>query len=169
MTATVEIAEAEAHDALGVFAVIEAAFGQDDEAKLVVALERERAIVLSLVAKRDGDLVGSCVFSRVRLEGGANARPAVALAPLAVAPAFQRQGLGALLVRDGLARLEGAGERLALVVGEPPYYGRFGFSSELAADIETPWNVGPALQALVFDGPPPGRCRAIYAAAFGAF
>lgn len=169
MTPKIEIAEPGPDDALGVLAVMCAAFGQNAEAELVAALAREGANLLTVVARLEGAVIGACVFSRIRFETEAGECPAVALAPLAVAPAFQRRGVGALLVRDGLARLAAAGEALILVVGEPSYYGRFGFSSDAAAQIETPWNVGPALQALALDGAPPCRGRAVYAAAFEAF
>ncbi|NIR60743.1 MAG: N-acetyltransferase, partial [Gammaproteobacteria bacterium] len=59
---------------------------QKDEADLIVALFREDAVVLSLVARLDGEVIGAVVFSRVRLETDDGEVPAVALAPLAVAP-----------------------------------------------------------------------------------
>jgi putative acetyltransferase len=129
VTPRVEIAEATAGDAPGVYAVTVAAFGQEDEAKLIVALAQEEAIVLALVARVEGRVAGAVVFSRVRLETPDGVAQGIALAPLAVAPALQRQGIGSSLVREGLGRLAAAGERVALVVGSPSYYGRFGSPS----------------------------------------
>jgi putative acetyltransferase len=166
MTPNVEIKEATAEDAQGVYAVTAAAFGGEDEAKLIVALAEEDAIVLALAAKLEGVVIGAVIFSRVRLEAADGASPAVALAPLAVAPAFQRRGLGSLLVREGLVRLAAMGERFALVLGDHSYYGRFGFAPQTAAMIDTPWN-GPHMQGLALGGAaPPAACRAVYAAAF---
>lgn len=168
MTPPVEVAPATADDALGVYAVLAAAFGSVVEPQLVVALHREDAVVLSLVARLEGMVVGSCVFSRVRLETVDGVRPAVCLAPVGVAPALQKCGIGLALILEGLARLKAKGETLVLVLGEPSYYGRFGFSAAAAAPIKTPWD-GPYQQALVLSGPPPGPCRAVYADAFGTF
>ncbi len=168
MTTPAEIAPATPEDALGAYATIAAAFGQRDEADLVVALLREDAALLTLVARFNGMVIGACVFSRVRLKTDEGAQqPAVALAPLAVQPAMQRCGVGSVLVRDGLLRLKTAGETFALVLGEPSYYGRFGFTAAAASPIKTPWD-GPYQQGLVLNGPPPGPARAIYADAFGA-
>jgi putative acetyltransferase len=168
MTSPAEIAPATPEDALGVYATIATAFGGKDEADLVVALLREDKVALMLVARFNDMVIGACVFSRVALESAEGSRAAVALAPLAVLPAMQRCGVGSVLVRDGLLRLKAAGETLALVLGEPSYYGRFGFTAAAAESIRTPWD-GPYQQALVLNGPHPGSCRAVYADAFGAF
>ena len=168
MSLPVEIGEASPDDELGVLAIVAAAFGRHDEARLVAALRQDGAIVLSLVAKLQGLVIGACVFSRVRLQSQAGEAPGVALAPLAVAPAFQTCGVGTRLVQVGLETLKARGEATVLVVGEPSYYGRFGFSSEAAGGVETPWDVGDYLQALALAGEPPGAGRAVYAAAFAA-
>lgn len=168
MTPPFEIAPATAEDALGVYAVLAAAFGGNIEPDLVVSLYREDAVVLTLAARLDGLVVGACVFSRVRLKSGSGVKPAVCLAPIGVAPALQKSGIGSALIVEGLTRLEAKGETLVLVLGDPSYYGRFGFSTAAAASIKTPWD-GPYQQALVLSGPHPGPCDAIYADAFGAF
>ena len=72
---------------------------------------------------------------------------ACVLAPLAVAPAFQKQGIAAALVRHSLKRLTEGGYDLVVVLGEPHYYGRFGFDPKLAEKLKTPYD-GPYLQAL---------------------
>ena len=72
---------------------------------------------------------------------------ACALAPLAVLPQRQRQGIGSALVREALKRLEEDRMDLVLVLGEPDYYGRFGFATDLAKRLTTPYD-GPYLQAL---------------------
>jgi putative acetyltransferase len=107
--------------------VNEAAFGRPNEADLVDALRRSGRILLSLVAVKGGEVVGTIVFSPVSIESESVCRGALALAPMAVTPALQRQGIGALLVRHGLEKLRIAGHSLVVVVGHPGYYPRFGF------------------------------------------
>jgi putative acetyltransferase len=128
------------HDAI--HAVIRAAFGQETEALLVERLRAGGDLVLSLVAEADG-IVGHVAFSRLSTEGGL----ATALAPVAVRPDRQRQSIGDALIREGLRRLAEAGEDLVLVLGDPAYYGRFGFTAEAAAPLKTPYD-GPYQQAL---------------------
>jgi len=65
---------------------------------------------------------------------------AVALAPMAVLPGHQRRGIGGRLVRHGLELLRGLGEKIAIVVGHPDYYPRFGFSTEKAHSLESPFS-----------------------------
>lgn len=66
------------------------------------------------------------------VDTAAGSIPAVALAPMAVLPGHQRQGIGGILVRNGLGRLRETGEQMVLVLGNPDYYPRFGFSAEKA-------------------------------------
>lgn len=106
--------------------VNEGAFGQPAEAGLVEALHRECAVVVSLVAEIAGAVVGHILFSPVEVESPAGKR-LVGLAPMAVAPELQRQGIGSLLVRAGLERCGAAGFDGVVVVGHPEYYLRFGF------------------------------------------
>nr|WP_272876799.1 GNAT family N-acetyltransferase [Neoroseomonas terrae] len=73
--------------------------------------------------------------------------PVAALAPLAVAAPARRQGLGAALVRAGLASCADAGAAAVLVLGDPAYYARFGFRRAEAV-TGAPWCGHPAFQAL---------------------
>jgi putative acetyltransferase len=113
-------------DGPGVRRVVEQAFGRVDEADLVDRLRLECAAGLSLVAEREGAIAGHIFFSPVTLEK-APTLAVMGLAPLAVAPAFQRQGVGALLVRRGLEACRRAGGLGVIVLGHPDYYPRFGF------------------------------------------
>lgn len=119
--------------------VNEAAFGTSEEADLVDALRTEGRVLLSLVAERDGTIVGHVLFSRMWIRTAGGRIDAVALAPVAVDPASQRQGIGSRLILDGLAALRERGERIVLVLGHPAYYPRFGFSSERAASLASPF------------------------------
>lgn len=122
-----------------------AAFGGNAEADLVDALRAEGDLLLSLVARTD-ELAGHLAFSPLSLSETPSVK-ACALAPLAVLPDYQRQGIGSALVEDALQRLADEGVDLVVVLGDPDYYSGFGFSTEAAANLRTPYD-GPHLQAL---------------------
>ena len=168
MTSELEIAPITPEDTLGVYAVIASAFGRKDEADLTVDLYREDAAVLALAARVDDAVIGACVFSRATIETEDGARSAALLAPLAVAPALQRCGVGTGLVAEGLSLLGLAGERIVLVLGDPAYYRRFGFSAKAAASVAAPWS-GPAWQALALEGAAVPTGRGAFASAFERF
>lgn len=157
-------------DIVPIGSVMEAAFGRADESHLVSALRQQGYARLSLVAETDGDVVGHILFSALIIETPTAMVPGVALAPLAVAPAWQNQGVGSQLARDGLAACREQGHRIALVVGHPSYYPRFGFSAELARQLESPY-AGDAFMALeLARGALSGvRGRVVYAPPFGGF
>ncbi|MBB6469727.1 putative acetyltransferase [Aminobacter lissarensis] len=145
--------------------VEEHAFGQQAEAGLVDALVAEGDAIVELVAEEDGDVVGHILFSRLYIQNGGKTVPAVALAPLAVEPGFHGTGIGGALIREAHIRLKDAGETLAVVLGDPAYYGRFGYSHERAAKFESDYQCD-ALQALAW-GDAPETGRLVYASAFG--
>ncbi len=144
--------------------VEEHAFGQQAEAGLVDALVAGGEAVVELVAVEEGQVVGHVLFSRLHVRQGGENFPAVALAPLAVAPSFHGTGIGGALVREAHIRLKNAGERLSVVLGDPAYYGRFGYSRERAAGFESEYQ-GEALQALAW-GEAPATGGLVYAPAF---
>lgn len=147
------------------------AFGRPDEAELVDALRRDPAAWdpdRSLVAEVDGDVVGHVLLTRVAVTTADGVRsPVLALAPLGVRPEFQRRGVGTALVSGALAV---AGLLPVVVLGDPAYYGRFGFADATPAGIRPPFRVPPgAFQLWCPAGapaPPPGVVR--YPAAFSA-
>lgn len=146
--------------------VEEHAFGQQAEAGLVDALVEAGEAVLELVAEEEGSVVGHILFSRIHVDDGNQRYPAVALAPLAVEPSFHGSGIGGALVREAHIRLKQAGETLSIVLGEPSYYGRFGYSHDRAAGYESDYQC-EALQALAWDEAPE-QGRLAYAPAFGS-
>ena len=79
--------------------------------------------VIDLVAARDGEIVGHVLGAA----GVLNSAPLLAVAPLAVAPAHQGQGVGSLLMTELLQRAEDAGWPAVVLLGNPQYYERFGF------------------------------------------
>jgi putative acetyltransferase len=149
-------------DFAAIRAVNEAAFGGAQEADLVDTLRRDGDLLLSLVAD-DGGVIGHVAFSRVQVEGDS----AVALAPVAVRPEWQRRGAGTALIEHGLQRLRQSGETLVFVLGEPAYYSRFGFVAAPAARFETPYP-GPYFQSLALSPRAPSSGAVRYARAFSA-
>jgi putative acetyltransferase len=144
--------------------VEEHAFGQGMEASLVDALVTQGDAVTELVAAEDGQVIGHILFSRLYVRRNGQDFAAVSLAPLAVEPTFQGCGIGGALVREAHIRLRNAGERLSVVLGDPAYYGRFGYSHVRAAGFESDYQ-GEALQALAWaEAPETGRL--VYAPAF---
>lgn len=135
-------------DVAGIDTVTRAAFGGSDEAVLIHALRRDLLNVISLVATEDGAVVGHILFSRafIQTDEGSSV-PAVALAPMAVAPGRQRSGIGSALVRAGLEQCRLAGERIVVVVGHPDFYPRFGFTHALTADLRSEYH-SPAFMAV---------------------
>jgi len=145
MPFTVEIAAFRPDWGQAVDRVVTAAFGRPDEARLVEALRAEGAAALELVATEDGVPVGHALFSRCAVEP-ATLRVA-ALAPVAVQPARQSGGIGGALVREGLTRCKAAGFDAVVLLGDPAYYRRFGFTRRAARAFDCVYS-GPAFQAL---------------------
>ncbi|HEY0335180.1 MAG TPA: N-acetyltransferase [Stenotrophomonas sp.] len=112
--------------------VIQAAFAlaphaSGREPQIVEALRQQGALALSWVADIDGRIVGHVALSPVTLDDGSEGW--FGLAPVAVAPAHQRNGVGSALVRAALAELPALGAQGCVVLGDPAYYRRFGFDA----------------------------------------
>jgi putative acetyltransferase len=149
-------------------AVNEAAFGRPDEADLVDRLRAEGVVLLSLVAELERRVAGHILFSRMWIDTSDGPVEAAALAPMAVLPGYQRQGIGGQLIRHGLDLLRGRGERIVIVLGHPDYYPRFGFSSEKARSLESPFSPKAFMAMELRAGAPDGvRGKVRYPAAFG--
>ena len=123
-----EIREEQAGEYREIRQVIVAAFGGDTEANLVELLRNRNKAPVALVAANDNKIFGHIMFSPVTITLAPQTFRAVGLAPLSVLPAFQRQGLGSMLAREGVKKCAEAGFEMAVVLGSPYYYPRFGFS-----------------------------------------
>lgn len=146
----------------------EAAFGRPDEADLVDGLRREGAVLLSLVAEVEQRIVGHMLFSRMSIETSNGPVSAAALAPVAVLPDLQRRGIGERLIRHGLDLLRERGEQIVIVLGHPDYYPRFGFSSEKARFLESPFPPEALMAMELISGALEGiRGKVRYPTAFG--
>jgi putative acetyltransferase len=98
------------------------------EQQIVNSLRDCGALTLSLVAEGDGKLAAHLAFSPVRIDGALQGW--YGLAPVAVRPELQRQGIGLALINAGLDRLRKLGANGCVLVGEPEYYRRFGFRAD---------------------------------------
>lgn len=144
-----------------------AAFGGEDEAVLVDRLRADGLVIASLVAENAVRMVGHILFTRLDVTGGQGAIPAAALAPMAVIPEAQNQGIGSALVHAGIQVCRAAGLHAIIVVGHPDYYPRFGFSAALARKLTAPFS-GPAFMALeLVPGALGARATVTYPSAFG--
>jgi len=128
VTCEMDIRESGPGDRGAIEALYPEVFPQEDLLPLVRALLNEGATVLSLVALIDEAPVGHGIFTRCRIEGGD--APVALLGPVAVLPEMQKRGIGSALIRDGLTRLKTEGAAQVYVLGNPAYYGRFGFAPE---------------------------------------
>jgi len=127
MNAPVNIREEQPGDRATVHRINREAFGQDAEADLVDRLRANGKATLSLVAEQDDRIVGHILFSPVTIEAAGGAVTVQGLAPMAILPSHQRQGIGSRLVERALDMLRNAGHRGIVVLGHPGYYPRFGF------------------------------------------
>ena len=161
------IRPAEPADAAAIRAVHEAAFPTTVEAELVEALAREGDAVVSLVAERQGEIVGHVLLSRMRVTADGDELRALGLAPVGVLPGFQGGGIGSAMIDAALAIARATGEAIVFLLGEPDYYARFGFSAAAAAPFASPY-AGPYFMALPLRPgfEPPAAGEAAYARAF---
>ena len=113
-------------DAGAVRAVNQAAFETNTEADLVDLLREQASPLISLVAEDAGSIVGHILFSPATLVAHTDLE-IMGLAPMAVLPARQRQGIGSALARAGLDACRHIGSGAVIVLGHPDYYPRFGF------------------------------------------
>jgi putative acetyltransferase len=136
-------------DIPGIRAVNLAAFETSAEADLVDALREQTEPIVSLVADDGKTIVGHILFSPVTLMAHPELR-IIGLAPMAVVPARQRQGIGSALVHEGLKRCRLLGFGAVIVLGHADYYPRFGFTPAshfgLGCEYDVPDDVFMALE-----------------------
>lgn len=120
------------------------AFGQENEAKLIAEIRSSDGFVpeLSLVALGDtGQIIGHILFSVIHIQTQHEKIATLALAPMAVSPDMQNQGIGSALVRDGLIRSKMLGYESVIVLGHPQFYPKFGFKPAIEKGVKPPFEV----------------------------
>ena len=131
MVATMPLREEQIHDREPVSSIHQRAFGGehgDTVVELVDALRRDDPTAVSLVSDEADEVVGHIMFSRCLLDAPRRLVDVTSLSPLAVAPEWQRRGIGSALIRRGLQELDERGVPLVFMEGDPRYYSRAGFS-----------------------------------------
>jgi putative acetyltransferase len=141
------VREEEEDDIVDVHLLLEAAFGQEDESRLVEKLRSRPNFDpdLSFVTFQGQRVLGHLLFTPIWIVKDDDKdikHPALALAPVAILPKEQRKGLGTSLIKFGLMRCKDQGHRLVIVVGHPEYYERFGFRPAVAKGITNDLGVG---------------------------
>ncbi|WP_159520493.1 GNAT family N-acetyltransferase [Sunxiuqinia indica] len=129
-TENITIRETENNDLHTICEVEKLAFGYDKEAQLTVALLNDSTArpLLSLLAYHNEKAVGHILFTRVYINEMSEDQPLVhILAPLAVIPEYQKQGIGGMLIKAGLEKLKKAGSKMVFVLGHIGYYDKHGF------------------------------------------
>lgn len=117
-------------------ALLDACFGENRHGRTCQRLRDGRAPAagLALSAVREGTLVGTVRLWHVSAGG----RPALVLGPLAVDPAFRELGIGAALMHQALAAARARGHAAVILLGDAPYYARFGFTGEKTGELSLP-------------------------------
>ena len=131
-TKEIHVRETDDSDLNDILEVEKQAFGYDKEAELVRQLlnDETAAPVISLLALHENEAVGHILFTKATIEGTAPTPLVYILAPLAVKPGFQKQGIGGVLIREGLRRLEEIDVEMVFVLGHMKYYPQYGFTPD---------------------------------------
>jgi putative acetyltransferase len=128
-------------DYLKIAEVNRLAFERENEANLITEIRNSHYYIpeLSLVAEISNTVVAHIMFSYIHIIGEERLQ-VLSLAPLAVIPEFQKQGIGSALIRYSLEKADAMGEALAIVLGYPLFYNRFGFASSIIYGIQCPFD-----------------------------
>jgi putative acetyltransferase len=124
-----------ASDREAISLVLRQAFGGEDEVELVDALRDAGHLLLSLVAEDGGRIVGHVAYSPMTVDTDSDTYSAICLAPLAVLPSHQRQGVGTALMNVSLDQLRSSVRSGVFLLGHPSYYPRFGFRPAREFDV----------------------------------
>lgn len=122
------------------------AFKGSAEAELVDRLRNTKAFIneLSLVAILDDTLVGHILLSEIEVVNDNDRNIGLSLAPMAVEPTFQKQGIGSKLIKEALKQAQAIGYKFVIVLGHETFYPKFGFKPAHNWNIKAPFNAPPA-------------------------
>lgn len=118
------------------------AFDGEVEARLVNNLRKTKGFIpeLSLVAEKNGKVVGHILFSVIHINTDTDQIPVLALAPMAVLPGNQKQGIGSLLIKEGLKKCKELRHKVVVLIGHADYYPRFGFVKASSKGLRLPFD-----------------------------
>ena len=147
----IEIREEVSSDLDAVRRINEIAFEQGPEAAIVDKLRKSCKNYCSFVVVNQDTVIGHILFTPVTIDGFDVT--GMGLAPMAVLPSYQNQGIGSLLVRHGLQHLQRSSCPFVIVLGHPEYYPRFGFEPASHYKLKSQWEGVPdeAFMVVVFD------------------
>lgn len=125
-----------------IYQINQLAFNGHDEGKLVDNIRSTDAFIpeLSLIAEKNNIIVGHILFSHIHIMSRKE-WPSLALAPMAVLPAYQKKGVGTALIQEGLKRARAMGFPSVIVLGHKDYYPKFGFEKASKWGIKCPFKV----------------------------
>ena len=138
-----KIRRAQKADLESIQRVVETAFS-DEESKVIgnfasdLSSETTNPAIKSLIAEVDGQVIGYVSYSPIFLKSDSGISGYI-LAPLAVSPELQKQGVGSRLIKSGIDMLSADGVDVLLVYGDPEYYGRFGFMEDIGRSFVPPY------------------------------
>lgn len=143
-----QVREAHESDQQAISQVVIAAFGEGqglEIANLITDLLNDPSAypLLSLVATIDDCVVGHVLFTNTTIKQAQRAVSSAILAPLAVHPDHQNQGIGGQLIQAGLKQLQSAGIELVFVLGYPDYYAKYGFCPAGVKGFDAPHSIPP--------------------------
>ena len=150
MSSTPLIREAATKDHARIISVVHAAFTPEPVDGIVDVLWKDNALVHEVVSENEGDITGYCGFSRIEMTPTVEGK-LLQLSPVAISPAHQRRGIGKTLVAQAIENCRLAGADVIAVLGDPGYYGQFGFKPAKPRNIT--WEdreTGNALQFIDF-------------------
>ncbi len=138
-----EIRPAAPEDYPDIYALTQKAFQQDFESMLIAKLRNKPNFIpeLSLVAVEHAIRKGYVLFSIIKIKATQQSYETLALAPLAVHPRYQNQGIGKKLVLSGLESAKNLGYQSVIVLGHPEYYSTLGFKKASLWQIHCPFEV----------------------------
>ncbi|MDL2297049.1 N-acetyltransferase [Bacteroidales bacterium OttesenSCG-928-B11] len=130
----IQIRETNPNDFENIMTVEKQAFGYDKEARLVADLLADKTAepIVSLLAFYQDEAIGHILFTRTYFDNQKTQPMMHILAPLAVKPEYQRQGIGGLLIKAGIEKLREKGSNLVFVLGHKEYYPKYGFLPDAA-------------------------------------
>ncbi|MNO38919.1 hypothetical protein D3C76_290370 [compost metagenome] len=111
---------------------------REDESKLIERIRASEEFIpeLSMVAELDNEIVGHILLSRATVEENEKRHTVIVLAPIAVKPNYQKRGIGAMLIKEGISRCRALGFSIILLIGHPTYYPRLGFQPARRLGLE---------------------------------